>query len=48
MKTICIAGLLILASGAALVFVLALGFFASSLIFLWREVRISVHALELI
>ena len=36
------------AYGAALLFVLALGFFASSLIFLWREVRISVHALELI
>jgi Protein of unknown function (DUF2721) len=34
------------AYGAAILFVLALSFFATSLIFLWREVRMAVHTLE--
>jgi Protein of unknown function (DUF2721) len=34
------------AYGAAVIFVLALGSFATSLIFLWREVRLSLHTLE--
>jgi uncharacterized protein DUF2721 len=34
------------AYGAAVLFVLALAFFATSLIFLWREVRMAVNTLE--
>jgi hypothetical protein len=34
------------AYGAAILFVLALAFFATSLIFLWREVRMAVHTLD--
>jgi Protein of unknown function (DUF2721) len=34
------------AYGAAVLFVLALAFFATALIFLWREVRMAVNTLE--